>query len=159
MPFTLPKPFNYSNADDLLPLLGRPHSQSVWSKPMIYFRYQAVHTRKACGIIKPLADGNPNMVLFSPNDHRLPRMLIPIADCPKDFRQRPNDYSKTLFIAQVRPAPSCLECISLPQRRMTVRLTWNLYIRCIDYWPVADAYVFIDRRVEGKFHDGPWKYR
>ena len=42
------------------------------------------------------------MVLFSPNDHRLPRMLIPITDCPKDFRQRPNDYAKTLFIAQVR---------------------------------------------------------
>ena len=37
------------------------------------------------GTIKPLQDKNSNRALFAPSDYRLPRLLIPMSDCPKGF--------------------------------------------------------------------------
>jgi DIS3-like exonuclease 2 len=48
-----------------------------------------------------MADGNTNWGLFSPNDPRMPRMAIPAAELPKGFFDRPQDFSKFLFIANL----------------------------------------------------------
>ncbi|KAK3586758.1 hypothetical protein CHS0354_023484 [Potamilus streckersoni] len=63
------------------------------------------HTRACTGHIRPLADKNPNRVLFSPIDHRLPRILLPMSDCPPDFKERPNDHANTLYIARITDWP------------------------------------------------------
>ena len=41
------------------------------------------HSRACTGTIKPLQDKNPNRALFAPSDNRVPRLLIPMSDCPK----------------------------------------------------------------------------
>ncbi|XP_077343772.1 DIS3-like exonuclease 2 isoform X1 [Lithobates pipiens] len=63
------------------------------------------HSRAATGFIKPMTDKNGDLAkkfaLFSPVDHRLPRILVPLADCPTDFVTRPQDYASTLFICRI----------------------------------------------------------
>ncbi|ELT98463.1 hypothetical protein CAPTEDRAFT_225282 [Capitella teleta] len=59
------------------------------------------HSRASAGFLKPFQDKNPSVALFCPTDHRIPRIKIPIESCPADFRQRPDIYAKTLFIASI----------------------------------------------------------
>ncbi|XP_074045755.1 DIS3-like exonuclease 2 isoform X3 [Macrotis lagotis] len=63
------------------------------------------HSRAATGFIKLLADKNSELfrkcALFSPSDHRVPRVYVPLADCPMDFVTRPNDYARTLFVCRI----------------------------------------------------------
>ncbi|KAK2143736.1 hypothetical protein NP493_4429g00004, partial [Ridgeia piscesae] len=46
-------------------------------------------------------DNNPNIALFSPLDHRVPRIQVPISECPEGFLQRANDFKDTLYIARI----------------------------------------------------------
>lgn len=39
--------------------------------------------------------------MFSPVDHRVPRINVLLADCPEDFTTRPGDYTNTLFICRI----------------------------------------------------------
>ncbi|XP_030608531.1 DIS3-like exonuclease 2 [Archocentrus centrarchus] len=57
------------------------------------------HSRAATGFLKHLPD--KPFALFSPVDHRLPRINVPLADCPEDFASRPSDYTSTLFICRI----------------------------------------------------------
>ena len=41
------------------------------------------HSRAASGVIKLMPDKNPNLALFAPTDSRIPRIVIPMSDCPK----------------------------------------------------------------------------
>ncbi|XP_069830552.1 DIS3-like exonuclease 2 isoform X2 [Dendropsophus ebraccatus] len=63
------------------------------------------HSRAATGFIKPLNDKNGDLAkkfaLFSPVDHRLPRIYVPLADCPAEFLIRPQDFASTLFICRI----------------------------------------------------------
>uniref|UniRef100_A0A6I8NEB1 DIS3-like exonuclease 2 n=1 Tax=Ornithorhynchus anatinus TaxID=9258 RepID=A0A6I8NEB1_ORNAN len=63
------------------------------------------HTRAATGFIKPLADKSSDhfrkWALFSPSDHRVPRVYVPLADCPADFATRSKDYANTLFVCRI----------------------------------------------------------
>ncbi|XP_050412584.1 uncharacterized protein LOC126827346 isoform X2 [Patella vulgata] len=59
------------------------------------------HSRAASGHIKLLMDKSKELALFSPFDHRLPRILLPMDECPKDFYERPEDHASTLFIARI----------------------------------------------------------
>ncbi|MEJ1272141.1 DIS3 like 3'-5' exoribonuclease 2 [Cricetulus griseus] len=63
------------------------------------------HSRAATGILKLLADKNSDLfkkyALFSPSDHRVPRIYVPLKDCPQDFITRPKDYTNTLFICRI----------------------------------------------------------
>ncbi|KAK6177447.1 hypothetical protein SNE40_015545 [Patella caerulea] len=59
------------------------------------------HSRAASGHIKLLQDKSKELALFSPFDHRLPRILLPMDECPKDFYERPEDHASTLFIARI----------------------------------------------------------
>uniref|UniRef100_A0ABI7Z8A3 DIS3-like exonuclease 2 n=1 Tax=Felis catus TaxID=9685 RepID=A0ABI7Z8A3_FELCA len=63
------------------------------------------HSRAATGFLKLLADKNSELfrkyALFSPSDHRVPRIYVPLKDCPQDFVTRPKDYANTLFICRI----------------------------------------------------------
>ncbi|XP_053316873.1 DIS3-like exonuclease 2 isoform X2 [Spea bombifrons] len=63
------------------------------------------HSRAATGFIKPLGDKSreaaKKYALFSPVDHRVPRIYIPLVDCPDGFAVRPQDYANTLFICRI----------------------------------------------------------
>ncbi|XP_005997423.1 DIS3-like exonuclease 2 [Latimeria chalumnae] len=63
------------------------------------------HTQAATGFIKLLTDRNSELyrrfAMFSPVDHRVPRVHVPLADCPGDFVTRSGDYSNTLFICRI----------------------------------------------------------
>ncbi|XP_068137374.1 DIS3-like exonuclease 2 isoform X2 [Hyperolius riggenbachi] len=71
----------------------------------VVFILEKKHSRAATGFIKPMADKNGELAkkyaLFSPVDHRLPRIYVPLTDCPADFTTRPQDYSNTLFICRI----------------------------------------------------------
>jgi hypothetical protein len=45
------------------------------------------HSRACTGHIKTMKDQNKIYVLFSPIDHRMPRIKVPAADCPKGMYQ------------------------------------------------------------------------
>ncbi|KAM3605193.1 uncharacterized protein V6R79_022077 [Siganus canaliculatus] len=57
------------------------------------------HSRAATGFLKFLPD--KTFAMFSPVDHRMPRINVPLADCPGDFSSRPGDYTSTLFICRI----------------------------------------------------------
>ncbi|XP_067851360.1 DIS3-like exonuclease 2 isoform X2 [Heptranchias perlo] len=63
------------------------------------------HSRAVTGFIKPLTDKNSELykefIVFSPVDHRVPRILVPLEDCPGDFMARPGDYGNILFICRI----------------------------------------------------------
>ena len=63
------------------------------------------HSRASTGHIALMNDKNPNTALFKPLDHRLPRIMIPMDNCPKDFLQRPEDHVNTLFICRIKEWP------------------------------------------------------
>ncbi|XP_046571532.1 LOW QUALITY PROTEIN: DIS3-like exonuclease 2 [Haliotis rubra] len=62
---------------------------------------EAKHSRVCSGHIKLMQDRNREVALFSPSDSRVPRIQVPMSDCPKDFFERPDDHAKTLFIARI----------------------------------------------------------
>ncbi|CAG0897653.1 unnamed protein product [Darwinula stevensoni] len=87
---------------DVLDLLRLP----CWKKLVqrtgkVVYIVQPVHTRMAAGHLKLMADKNPDTALFSPKDNRIPRMKIPMAECPGDFYRNEAKYSKTLFVALI----------------------------------------------------------
>ncbi|XP_030044374.1 DIS3-like exonuclease 2 [Microcaecilia unicolor] len=63
------------------------------------------HSRAATGFIKPLTDKNSELskrcAMFSPVDHRLPRVYVPLMDCPDDFVARPDVYLNIIFICRI----------------------------------------------------------
>lgn len=62
------------------------------------------HPRVAGGKLSIL-DMNNEWVKFSPHDSRVPRILIPISDCPPDFVFNPQHYENTLFVAKITEWP------------------------------------------------------
>ncbi|KAH7720689.1 RNB-like protein [Aphelenchoides avenae] len=59
------------------------------------------NSRTATGQLKPMADGNRHWALFSPGDSRMPRMMIPADQLPHGFFERPQDFSKYIFVAKM----------------------------------------------------------
>lgn len=62
------------------------------------------HSRAASGFLKFLPD--KPFAMFSPTDHRVPRINIPLSDCPHDFSIHPDNYSNTLFICRIVDWPA-----------------------------------------------------
>ena len=62
------------------------------------------HSRAATGFLKFLP--NKPIAMFAPVDHRVPRINVPLADCPADFSCRPADYANTLFICRITNWPT-----------------------------------------------------
>ncbi|GIY31815.1 DIS3-like exonuclease 2 [Caerostris extrusa] len=59
------------------------------------------HSRIAAGHLKIFPDKNTNWALFSPNDSRVPRIMVPMSDCPENFYHRSQDYANVLFLAEI----------------------------------------------------------
>ncbi|XP_077415346.1 DIS3-like exonuclease 2 isoform X2 [Vanacampus margaritifer] len=62
------------------------------------------HSRAVTGFLKFLPD--KPFAMFSPVDHRVPRINVPLSDCPEDFIFRPDDYANTLFICRITNCPA-----------------------------------------------------
>ena len=67
----------------------------------VVYLVQKKHSRMACGMIRPYRNHRFGFALFSPVDRRLPRVMIPLTECPQDFIDDPDKYKKILFIGNV----------------------------------------------------------
>uniref|UniRef100_A0AAX7W885 DIS3-like exonuclease 2 n=1 Tax=Astatotilapia calliptera TaxID=8154 RepID=A0AAX7W885_ASTCA len=74
------------------------HTLHLFCCKVVYI-VEKKHSRAATGFLKHLPD--KPFALFSPVDHRVPRINVPLADCPEDFSSRPGDYKNTLFICRI----------------------------------------------------------
>ncbi|XP_072047288.1 DIS3-like exonuclease 2 isoform X2 [Amphiura filiformis] len=63
------------------------------------------HSRVCMGHLKMPKATNLSTALFSPVDPRLPRLNIPLKECPGGFKERPKDFANTLFIAEITDWP------------------------------------------------------
>ncbi|KAL8568097.1 hypothetical protein ACOMHN_000321 [Nucella lapillus] len=59
------------------------------------------HSRASSGSLRPMQDSSHNFALFAPNDSRVPRIMIPTAELPQGFKERPEDFARILFIARI----------------------------------------------------------
>ncbi|XP_072560603.1 DIS3-like exonuclease 2 isoform X2 [Paramormyrops kingsleyae] len=69
----------------------------------VVYILQRKHSRAATGFLKFLPE--KSFAMFSPVDHRVPRVNVPLADCPADFATRPDDYASILFICRITDWP------------------------------------------------------
>uniref|UniRef100_A0A673MPB5 RNB domain-containing protein n=1 Tax=Sinocyclocheilus rhinocerous TaxID=307959 RepID=A0A673MPB5_9TELE len=95
------------NEDD--EVIGKMKNVSLHDKGnelllQVVFIFEQKHSRAASGFLKFLP--NKNFAMFSPVDHRIPRVNLPLADCPADFVSRPGDYENTLFICRITHWPA-----------------------------------------------------
>lgn len=68
----------------------------------VVYIVEQVHSRACVGRIKPITDTRyAKSAFFSPNDSRVPRMIVSLSECPEEFRKRPEDFENTLFIARI----------------------------------------------------------
>nr|CAD7394611.1 unnamed protein product [Timema cristinae] len=67
----------------------------------VVFILLEVHPRVAIGNLKLMSDRNPNFALFSPRDSRIPRIRIPMGNCPKNFIEEAARYENVLFLAKI----------------------------------------------------------
>ncbi|XP_054556141.1 DIS3-like exonuclease 2 isoform X4 [Talpa occidentalis] len=79
--------------------------KSLQRSAKVVYILEKKHSRAATGFLKLLADKNSELfrkfALFSPVDHRVPRIYVPLKDCPQDLVTRPKDYASTLFICRI----------------------------------------------------------
>ncbi|XP_024596359.1 DIS3-like exonuclease 2 isoform X4 [Neophocaena asiaeorientalis asiaeorientalis] len=79
--------------------------KSLQRSAKVVYILEKKHSRAATGFLKLLADKNSELfrkyALFSPSDHRVPRIYVPLKDCPQDFVTRPKDYANTLFVCRI----------------------------------------------------------
>ncbi|XP_066911214.1 DIS3-like exonuclease 2 [Clytia hemisphaerica] len=84
---------------------GEPDEKSdkdvVTKTGKVVYILEEKHPRVACGFLKPFCHNQFGFALLSPNDNRLPRLMIPLTECPDDFKNQFSNYAKTLFIAKI----------------------------------------------------------
>ncbi|XP_040911507.1 DIS3-like exonuclease 2 [Toxotes jaculatrix] len=81
------------------PSIPRSNGEIVQKTAKVVYIVEKKHSRAVTGFLKFLPD--KPFAMFSPVDHRVPRINIPLADCPEDFSSRPGDYTNTLFICRI----------------------------------------------------------
>eukprot|EP00794_Sanderia_malayensis_P004691 gene4691-5306_t len=67
---------------------------------VVYIR-EKKHSRCFAGLLKQFKNGAYGVALLSPMDSRLPRVMIPIAECPENFQKRPQDFQSVLFAGKI----------------------------------------------------------
>ncbi|XP_070701594.1 DIS3-like exonuclease 2 isoform X2 [Pempheris klunzingeri] len=77
----------------------RSNGEILQKTAKVVYIVEKKHSRAATGFLKFLQD--KPFAMFSPVDHRVPRINVPLADCPEDFSSRPGDYANTLFICRI----------------------------------------------------------
>ncbi|KAM6948751.1 DIS3-like exonuclease 2 [Aplochiton taeniatus] len=92
--------------DDLVDVQGPGHSNGevLQRTAKVVFITEQKHSRAATGFLKYLPD--KPFAMFAPVDHRVPRINVPLGDCPHDFSSRPGDYATILFICRITHWPS-----------------------------------------------------
>ncbi|XP_055976968.1 DIS3-like exonuclease 2 [Sorex fumeus] len=85
--------------------MGASPEKAPQRSAKVVYIVEKKHSRAATGFLKLLADKNSDLfrkyALFSPVDHRVPRVYVPLKDCPQDLVSRPKDYANTLFICRI----------------------------------------------------------
>ncbi|XP_078120727.1 DIS3-like exonuclease 2 [Sander vitreus] len=81
------------------PSTPRPNGEILQKTAKVVYIVEKKHSRAVTGFLKFLPD--KPFAMFSPVDHRVPRINVFLADCPEDFSSRPGDYSNTLFICRI----------------------------------------------------------
>ncbi|KAL6491341.1 hypothetical protein MHYP_G00016860 [Metynnis hypsauchen] len=82
---------------------GSTAEKTVQRTGKVVYIVEEKHSRAASGFLKFLPD--KHFAMFSPADHRVPRVNVPLTDCPPDFPSRPGDYANTLFICRITHWP------------------------------------------------------
>ncbi|XP_077580431.1 DIS3-like exonuclease 2 isoform X1 [Stigmatopora nigra] len=94
----------YHGHQDLENILQSPSiDQVLQMTAKVVYIVEKRHSRAVTGSLKFLPD--KPFALFSPVDHRVPRINVPLTDCPEDFSSRPSDYANTLFICRITNCP------------------------------------------------------
>ncbi|KAM9323650.1 DIS3-like exonuclease 2 [Pholidichthys leucotaenia] len=75
------------------------NGEVVQKTAKVVYIVEKKHSRAATGFLKLLPD--KPFALFSPVDHRMPRINVPLADCPSDFTSHSDVYTNTLFICRI----------------------------------------------------------
>ncbi|KAL7387350.1 hypothetical protein ABVT39_022444 [Epinephelus coioides] len=81
------------------PSTPRPSEEILQKTAKVVYIVEKKHSRAVTGFLKFLPD--KPFAMFSPVDHRVPRINVLLADCPEDFCSRPGDYANTLFICRI----------------------------------------------------------
>ncbi|XP_034744107.1 DIS3-like exonuclease 2 isoform X2 [Etheostoma cragini] len=81
------------------PSTPQPNGEILQKTAKVVYIVEKKHSRAVTGFLKFLPD--KPFAMFSPVDHRVPRINVFLADCPEDFSSRPGDYSNTLFICRI----------------------------------------------------------
>lgn len=101
---TITKADSSATAQDMQESPEKINKDQQRSAKVVYIS-EKKHSRAATGFLKLLANKNNNLfqkyALFSPVDHRVPRIYVPLKDCPHDFVTRSKDYENTLFICRI----------------------------------------------------------
>lgn len=87
-----------SNPDSTAPPSFQDLEQTKLGR--IVFISQLKHCRKTVGSLKAY-DTSSKQVLFSPRDSRIPRLLIPLDQCPADYIADKRKYDTSIFAAQI----------------------------------------------------------
>lgn len=81
------------------PSTPRSNGETLQKTAKVVYIVEKKHSRAATGFLKFLPD--KPFAMFSPVDHRVPRINVALAGCPEDFCSRPGDYANTLFICRI----------------------------------------------------------
>ncbi|XP_043072592.1 DIS3-like exonuclease 2 isoform X2 [Puntigrus tetrazona] len=90
--------------ESALNVSGTSSERAMQKTGQVVFILEQKHSRVSSGFLKFLP--NKNFAMFSPTDHRIPRVNVPLADCPADFVSRPGDYENILFICRITHWPT-----------------------------------------------------
>ncbi|KAK2895629.1 hypothetical protein Q8A73_015117 [Channa argus] len=81
------------------PSTPRSNGEIIQKTAKVVYIVEKKHSRAVTGLLKFLPD--KPFAMFSPMDHRVPRINIPLGDCPEGFSSRPGDFATTLFICRI----------------------------------------------------------
>ncbi|MED6260087.1 DIS3-like exonuclease 2 [Ataeniobius toweri] len=81
------------------PSTTRANAEILQKTAKVVYIIEKKHSRAVTGHLKFLPDRS--FAMFSPIDHRVPRINVKLDDCPADFKTHPGDFAKTLFICRI----------------------------------------------------------
>uniref|UniRef100_A0A7N8WS13 DIS3-like exonuclease 2 n=1 Tax=Mastacembelus armatus TaxID=205130 RepID=A0A7N8WS13_9TELE len=87
------------NCTSPLNYMSQRTRKSTHVNPSVVYIVEKKHSRAVTGFLKFLPD--KRFAMFSPVDHRVPRINVPLDDCPENFSSRHGDYNTTLFICRI----------------------------------------------------------
>uniref|UniRef100_A0A3Q2QXN8 DIS3-like exonuclease 2 n=1 Tax=Fundulus heteroclitus TaxID=8078 RepID=A0A3Q2QXN8_FUNHE len=86
------------------PSTTRASAEILQKTAKVVYIVERKHSRAVMGHLKFLPD--KPFAMFSPVDHRVPRINVKLDDCPADFRTHPGDFANILFICRITNWPA-----------------------------------------------------